>query len=138
MGIVFCQNSFIGELFWHSRIYGYDFSEILQIYGYTFEKFLRIYGYTFEKFLRIYGWYFYDLNGTTPYLGNSNYPPPPGPYLRKRQLSSEKSSINPLNLDITGKKVDCTFRSDAILSCPEETRLKVGCAETPPISRLSK
>ena len=68
MGIVFCQNSFIGELFWHSRIYGYDFSEILQIYGYTFEKFLRIYGYTFEKFLRIYGWYFYDLNGTTPYL----------------------------------------------------------------------
>ena len=53
MGIVFCQNSSIGELFWHSRIYGYDFSEILQIYGYTFEKFLRIYGYTFEKFLRI-------------------------------------------------------------------------------------
>ena len=75
MGIVFCQNSFIGELFWHSRIYGYYFSEILQIYGYTFEKFLRIYGYTFEKFLRIYGWYFYDLNGTTPYLGNSSYPP---------------------------------------------------------------
>ena len=67
MGIVFYQNSFIGELFWHSRIYGYDF-----------KKFLRIYGYTFEKFLRIYGWYFHDLNGTTPYLGNSSYPPPRG------------------------------------------------------------
>ena len=53
MGIVFCQNSFLGELFWHSRIYGYDF----------------------QKFLRIYGWYFYDLNDTTPYLGNSSYPP---------------------------------------------------------------
>ena len=42
-----------------------------------FEMFLRIYGYTFEKVFRIYGWYFYDLNGTTPYLGNSSYPPPP-------------------------------------------------------------
>ena len=65
MGIVFCKNSFIGELFWHFRIYGYDFQKILQIYGYTF-----------EKFLWIYGWYFYDLNGTTPYLGNSSCPPP--------------------------------------------------------------
>ena len=53
MGIVFCKNSFTGELFCH----------------------FQIYGYTFEKFLRIYGWYFYDLNGTTPYLGNSSYSP---------------------------------------------------------------
>ena len=67
MGIVFCKNSFIGELFWHFRIYGYDRQKLLQIYGYTY-----------GKFLRIYGWYFYDLNGTTPYLGNSSYPPPPG------------------------------------------------------------
>ena len=44
MGIVFCKNSFIGELFWHFRIYGYDFQKILQIYRYTFEKFLQIYG----------------------------------------------------------------------------------------------
>ena len=50
MGIAFCKNSFIGELFWH----------------------FRIYGYTFEKFLRIYKWYFYDLNDTTPYLGKSS------------------------------------------------------------------
>ena len=35
MGIAFCKNSFIGELFWHFRIYGYDFKKILQIYGYT-------------------------------------------------------------------------------------------------------
>ena len=54
MGIFLCKNAFIGELFWHFRIYGYDFQKILQIYG----------------------WYFYDLNGTTPYLGNSSYPPP--------------------------------------------------------------
>ena len=33
MGIVFCNNSFIGELFLHARIYGYDFQKILQIYG---------------------------------------------------------------------------------------------------------
>ena len=62
MSIVLCKNSFIGELFLH---FGYDFQQILQNYGYTF-----------EIFLRIYGWYFYDLNGTTPYLGNSSYPPP--------------------------------------------------------------
>ena len=61
--MVFCKNSFIGELFWHFRIYGYDFQKILQIYGYTF-----------KKFLQIYGWYFYDLNGTARYLGNSSYP----------------------------------------------------------------
>ena len=67
MGVVFCKNLFIGELLWYFWIYGYDFQKILQIYGCTF-----------EKFLRIYGWYFYDLNGTTPYLGNSSYPPPPG------------------------------------------------------------
>ena len=84
MGIVFCQNSFIGELFWHSRIYGYDFSEILQIYGYTF-----------EKFLRIYGWYFYDLNGTTPYLGNSSYPLPPG-ISRALTLAAVTLECNPV------------------------------------------
>ena len=66
MGIVFCKNSYIGELFLHFRIHGYDF-----------QKFLQIYGYTFEKFLGIYGWYFYDLNGTIPYLGNLSSPPPP-------------------------------------------------------------
>ena len=29
---------------------------------------------TFRKFLRTYGWHFDDLNGTTPYLGNSSDP----------------------------------------------------------------
>ena len=38
IGIVFRTNSFIGELFWHFRIYGYEFQKICQIYGYTFEK----------------------------------------------------------------------------------------------------
>ena len=82
MGIVFCKNSFIGELLRHFRIYGYDF-----------QKFLRIYGYTFEKSLRIYGWYFCDLNGTTPYLGNSSYPPP-GQFLSHLiTFSSEKVDL---------------------------------------------
>ena len=66
------QNSVIGELFWHSRIYGYDFQKFSRFMGIL--KFLRIYGYTFEKVFQIYGWYFYDLNGTTPCLGNSSYP----------------------------------------------------------------
>ena len=34
MGIVFYQNSFIGELFWHSRIYGYDFQKFLASSGF--------------------------------------------------------------------------------------------------------
>ena len=42
MGMVFCKNSFFGELFRHLQIYGYDF--------------------------QIYEWCFYDLNGTTPCL----------------------------------------------------------------------
>ena len=50
MGIVFCKSSFIGELFWHFRIYGYDAQKILQIYGYIFAKFLQIYGYTLRNF----------------------------------------------------------------------------------------
>ena len=60
----FVKKLFIGELFWHFQIYGYDL-----------QKIFRIYGYTFEKFLRIYGWYFYDLNDTTPYIGTSSDPP---------------------------------------------------------------
>ena len=48
MGIVFCKNSFIGELFWHFQICGwYDFQKILKIYGYIFEKFSRFMGGTF-------------------------------------------------------------------------------------------
>ena len=33
MGIVFCLNSSIGELFWHSRIYGYDFQKFSRFMG---------------------------------------------------------------------------------------------------------
>ena len=47
MGIVFCKNSFICEMFWHFRIYRY-----------AFQKIFRIHGYAFEKFPQIYGWYF--------------------------------------------------------------------------------
>ena len=60
MGKIFCKNSSIGELF--------------GLIGMILRKFFRIYGHTFGKFRRIYGWYFYDLNGTTPYLGNSSDP----------------------------------------------------------------
>ena len=47
-------------------------------------------GYTFEKFLWIYRWYFYDLNGTTPYLGKLGDPPPraPGPINEQGGFSS--------------------------------------------------
>ena len=62
MGIVFCKYSFISELFWHFRIYGYDFPNI-QIYGYTFQKFCQIYGHTFQKFFLNYGYAFEEFSG---------------------------------------------------------------------------
>ena len=50
MGIVFCKNTVIGELFWLP-----DFMSMI------FRKFLKIYGCTFEKFLRFNGWRFHDF-----------------------------------------------------------------------------
>ena len=43
----------------------------------------RFIGVIFRKFMRIYGRYFYDLNGTTPYLGKVNdlFPQAAGPGL---------------------------------------------------------
>ena len=47
MGIVFCQNSFIGELFWHSRIYGYDFQKFSRFMGMLLINFSEFMGGTF-------------------------------------------------------------------------------------------
>ena len=47
MGIVFCLNSFIGELFWHSQIYGYDFQKFSR---YDFQKFSRFMGILSRNF----------------------------------------------------------------------------------------
>ena len=47
MGIVFCQNSFIGELFWHSRIYGYDFQKFSRFMGILLRNFSGFMGDTF-------------------------------------------------------------------------------------------
>ena len=47
MGIVFYQNSFIGELFWHSRIYGYDFLKFSRFVGILLRNFSGFMGGTF-------------------------------------------------------------------------------------------
>ena len=74
MGTVCSKNSLIDDLFDISGYTGsYHFQKISGLWVYFSD-----YGYTFEKFLRIYRWYYYDLNGTTPYLGNSSDAPPPG------------------------------------------------------------
>ena len=65
-----------GELFWHSRIYGYDFQTFSRFMGIllrNFSGFMDI--LFFEKFLRIYGGYFYDLNGTNPVSWKLKLPP---------------------------------------------------------------
>ena len=46
MGIVFCQNSFIGELFWLSRIYGYDFQRFSRFMGILLRNFSGFMGGT--------------------------------------------------------------------------------------------
>ena len=47
MGIVFCQNSFIGELFWHSQIYGYDFQKFSGFISILLRNFSGFMGSTF-------------------------------------------------------------------------------------------
>ena len=54
MVIFFCQNSFIGELFWHSRIYGYDhqkFSRFMDILLRNFSGFMGIFLRNFSEFM---------------------------------------------------------------------------------------
>ena len=47
IGIVFCKNSFIGELFWYFRIYGYDFQKIFASMGILLRNFSGFMGGTF-------------------------------------------------------------------------------------------
>ena len=50
MGIVFYQNSFIGELFWHSRTYGYDFQKFSRFMGILLRNFSGFMGILLRKF----------------------------------------------------------------------------------------
>ena len=50
MGIVFCLNSFIGELFWHSQIYGYDFQKFSRFMGIPLRNFSGFMGILLRKF----------------------------------------------------------------------------------------
>ena len=50
MGIVFYQNSVIGELFWHSWIYGYDFQKFSRFMGRLLRNFSGFMGILLRKF----------------------------------------------------------------------------------------
>ena len=50
MGIVFYQNSVIDELFWHSRIYGYDFEKFSRFMGIPLRNFSGFMGILLRKF----------------------------------------------------------------------------------------
>ena len=50
MGIVFCLNSFIGELFWHSQIYGYDCQKFSRFMGILLRNFSGFMGILLRKF----------------------------------------------------------------------------------------
>ena len=47
MGIVFCKNSFIGELLRHFRIYGYGFQKFSRFVGLLYRIFSGFMGGTF-------------------------------------------------------------------------------------------
>ena len=55
MGIVFCQNSLIGELFWHSRIYGYDFQKFSIVMGILLRNFSGFMGILSRNFFGFMG-----------------------------------------------------------------------------------
>ena len=48
--MVFCQNSFIGELFLHSRIYGYDFQKFSRFRGILLRNFSGFMGMLLRNF----------------------------------------------------------------------------------------
>ena len=50
MSIVFYQNSVIDELFWHSRIYGYDFQKFSRFMGIPLRNFSGFMGILLRKF----------------------------------------------------------------------------------------
>ena len=50
MGIVFYQNSVIGELLWHSRIYGSDFQKFSRFMGILLRNFSGFMGILLRKF----------------------------------------------------------------------------------------
>ena len=55
MGKVFCKNSFIGELFWHFRIYGYDFRKFSGFMGILLRNFSGLIGILLRNFSRFMG-----------------------------------------------------------------------------------
>ena len=50
LGILFSQNSVIGELFWHSRIYGYDFQNFSGFMGILLRNFSGFMGILLTRF----------------------------------------------------------------------------------------
>ena len=50
MDVAFYQNSFIGELFRHSRIYGYDFHKFSRFMGILLRNFSGFMGILFRNF----------------------------------------------------------------------------------------
>ena len=56
MGIVCCQNSFIVELFWHSRIYGHDFQKFSRCMGILLRNFSGLMGILLRVVLLQFEW----------------------------------------------------------------------------------
>ena len=55
LGILFSQNSVIGELFWHSRICGYDFQNFSGFMGILLRNFSGFMGILLRRFSRFMG-----------------------------------------------------------------------------------
>ena len=82
MGIVFCQNSFIDELFWHSRIYRYDFQRFSRLVGILLRNFSGFMGGTFT------------ISMAQPRILETQVPPPPGDGSYGPRKTNQKKDSN--------------------------------------------
>ena len=86
MGIVFCKDSFIGELFWHSRIYdGYHFQKFARFMGLLLRYFSGFMGILLRNFSEFMGDTF-TISMAQPRILETQVIPPPPPRAVLRQV----------------------------------------------------
>ena len=76
MGKVFYQNSVIGELFWHSRIYGYDFQKFSRFMGILLRNFSGFMGILLRTFSGFMGGVLLRFEWHNPVSWKLKLPPP--------------------------------------------------------------
>ena len=96
MGIVFCLNSFIGELFWYSQIYGYDFQKFSRFMGILSRNFSGFMGILLRNFSGFMGGLRFEWHN--PVSWKLKLSPPPGiPSKNMFEISPLLHSVGPIS-----------------------------------------